>query len=111
MVDASQYNPGGVLHALIGLNSRSVDGFGMMAFFFVGNEYIGTDLADPSATITILGVSRTSVTLSYALYHPNDAMCCPTGGTAAVTYQWNGTRLTPLSAYPPSDPGAPLSRR
>jgi hypothetical protein len=82
-----------------------------LAFLFAGSRFIGTDTRDPSGAIEVVGQGERSVTLGYGIYRPGDALCCASGGTAQVTYAWNGTRLTPLQPIPPADPGASRSRR
>ena len=51
------------------------------------------------------------MTLSYALYRPSDGIDAPSGGSAEVTYAWDGSRLTPQDPIPTAAPDAPLSRR
>jgi hypothetical protein len=97
--DASQYQPADTLRVLVATKKDSGDGYAKRAFFFVGGRYIGTDTSDDSAGIRVEGQSDTTVTLAYALYGPNDALCCP-GGAARVRYQWNGTKLVPLDQIP-----------
>ena len=81
------------------------------AFFFVGDTFIGTDTKDPSASIEVAAQDGNSVTLSYGLYRPADQIDVPTGGTAEVTYRWDGSRLTPEDPIPSASTAAPLSRR
>jgi hypothetical protein len=97
--DSSQYQPGDTLRVLVATKNGSGDGYAKRAFFFVGGRYIGTDTSDDSAGIRVEGQSDSTVTIAYALYGKNDALCCP-GGTARVRYQWNGSRLVPLDPIP-----------
>jgi hypothetical protein len=97
--DPGAYDPSHTLRVLVGTRKDSGDGYAKRAFFFVGGRYIGTDTSDDSAGIRAEGGDGTTVTLAYALYGPNDALCCP-GGTARVRYQWNGSRLVPLDPIP-----------
>jgi len=104
------WRPDQPLKVLLGV-SRSADPRAEQAFFFVGDTFIGTDTKDPSASIEVAGQGDTSVTLSYGLYRPADQIDVPTGGTADVTYRWDGSALTPQDPIPASSPAAPLSRR
>jgi hypothetical protein len=97
--DLSQYQPGDTLRVLVATKKGSGDGYAKRAFFFVGGRYIGTDTSGDSAGIRVEGQGDTTVTLAYALYGKNDALCCP-GGAARVRYQWDGSRLVPLDPIP-----------
>ena len=97
--DPGAYDSSHTLRVLVGTKKASGDGYAKRAFFFVGGRYIGTDTSDDSAGVRVEGSDNTTVTLAYALYGPNDALCCP-GGTALVRYQWNGSRLVPLDPIP-----------
>ena len=98
--DPADYDAGATLRVLVGTRLDSGDGYAKRAFFFVGGRYIGTDTSDDSANIRVEDTGGDTVTLAYALYGPNDALCCP-GGTATVRYRWNGSRLVPLDPIPP----------
>jgi hypothetical protein len=104
------WRPDQPLKVLLGV-SRSADPRAEQAFFFVGDTFIGTDTKDPSAAIEVAAQGEDSVTLSYALFRPADQIDVPTGGTAAVTYRWDGSRLTPQDSIPSATTAAPLSRR
>ena len=98
--DLGDYHPGDTLRVLIGTREDSGDGYAKRAFFFVGGRYIGTDTSDDSAQIRVESAAGDTVTLAYALYGPDDPLCCP-GDTATVRYQWNGSKLVPLDEIPP----------
>lgn len=104
------WRPDQPLKVLLGI-SRSADPRAEQAFFFVGDTFIGTDTQDPSAAIEVATQDGDSVTLSYGLYRPADQIDVPTGGTAEVTYRWDGSRLTPQDSIPSASTAAPLSRR
>lgn len=104
------WRPDQPLKVLLGV-SHSADPRAEQAFLFVGGTFIGTDTKDPSASIEVTAQDGDSVTLGYALYRPSDAVDSPTGGTAEVTYAWNGTRLVPQDPIPSAAADAPLSRR
>jgi hypothetical protein len=99
--DTSQYHAGQTLRVLVGTRSPTGDGYGQQAFFFVGGRYIGTDAAQPSATIAVVSQSDTEVTLAYPRYRPGDPLCCAHGGKAQVRFALNNGRLTPLDPIPP----------
>jgi hypothetical protein len=109
--DTSQYHPEQTLGVLVGTRSPSGDGYGQRAFFFVDGRYIGTDSTQPSAKLRVVSQSDTQVTLAYPLYRAHDALCCPSGGEARVTFELDNGKLTPLEPIPPSSSGAGLSRQ
>jgi hypothetical protein len=88
------------LHVIIGYATGSADGYTQRAFFFVQGGYIGTDLADPSATIQMVWRTDTTIALGYTIYKTADAMCCPLGGAVTVRYHWTGTHLVALDPIP-----------
>jgi LppP/LprE lipoprotein len=104
------WRPDQSLKVLLGV-SRASAPRAEQAFFFVGDAFIGTDTKDPSGSIEVVAQSGGSVTLSYGLYRPTDQVDVPTGGTAEVTYRWDGSRLTPQGPIPSASTAAPLSRR
>ena len=109
--DTAQYHPNQTLGVLVGTRTGSGDGYGQQAFFFVGGRYIGTDSTQPSATLRVVSQSDTQVTLAYPLYRSHDALCCPSGGEARVTFELNNGKLTPLQPIPPSSAQAGFSRQ
>lgn len=109
--DTSQYHPGQTLGVLVGTRSPTGDGYGQQAFFFVDGRYIGTDSTQPSAKLRVVSQSDTQVTLAYPLYRSHDALCCPSGGEARVTFELDNGRLTPLEPIPPSSSQSGLSRQ
>jgi hypothetical protein len=96
---------------LLGIRKESATAYAQKAFFFLGPRYLGTDTKNESAGINYAGQSDLTVSLTYALYRPDDANCCPTGGEKTVRYQWSGERLVPLDGIPSDSLDAPLSRR
>jgi hypothetical protein len=109
--DTSQYHPNQTLGVLVGTRSGSGDGYGQQAFFFVSGHYIGTDSTQPSATLRVVSESDTQVTLAYPLYRSHDALCCPSGGEARVTFALNNGKLTPMQPIPPASSQTGLSRQ
>jgi hypothetical protein len=98
---SSEYHPEQTLRVLVGTRTGAADGRGQQAFFFLGERYLGTDSSQPSAAIRVVSQNDTEVTLSYALYHAGDALCCPGGGTAHVSFQLNNGSLAPAQPIPP----------
>jgi hypothetical protein len=109
--DTSQYHGDQTLGVLVGTHTGSGDGYGQQAFFFVNGRYIGTDSAQPSATLRVVEQKDTRVTLAYPLYRSHDALCCPSGGEARVTFELDNGRLTPQQAIPPASSQTGLSRQ
>jgi len=93
--DASDYHSGQTLRVLIG--TRSSSGSGQLAFFFVGNHYIGTDVRVPSASISVAGQSEAEVTIAYALYRNGNP-----AGRQSVSFQLNNGKLQAMDPIPPA---------
>ena len=99
VIDRRAYDTSATLRVLLGIKHGSGDGYAKRAFFFVRDRYIGTDTSDLSASMRIASQSDTTIGLTYALYGPRDALCCP-HRFATVRYHWNGRRLVPLDPIP-----------
>jgi hypothetical protein len=110
--DTSTYDPAYRLRVLIGTKNLPTSA-PQRAFFFVGDDYLGTDTSEDSAHIEYAGQDDTQVSLSYQLFRRNDPNCCPTGGEATVRYQLaaDGETLTPLDPIPSESINASRSRR
>ncbi|WP_131746659.1 protein kinase [Frankia sp. Cppng1_Ct_nod] len=111
VIDSAGFVQGRTLNVLIGKDAGSPTPreFG---FFFVGTEMIGKDFSEPSAGIRFVSATQNTVVLRYDLYEPSDKVCCPSGGTADLTFRWNGTKLgVDQATIPPTDPNAHHSRR
>ena len=93
VVRLRDYDPDDTLRVLIG---RTTAG-GYMAFFFVGEDYIGNDSRDVSRGLAVRRTSDLTTTLRYTL-------AATAGGDRAdhqdVRFTWDGVRLTPESALP-----------
>jgi hypothetical protein len=109
--DRRTYRPGQTLKVLVGTKTGSADARIQHAFFFEGDRYLGTDTADPSASMRVAAQSDTSVTLAYRLYRPRDPLCCPSGGERRVRFELDNGRLSPMGQIPSSSSKAALSRR
>lgn len=108
--DTGEYHPSQTLRVLTATKTGSADGYDQRAFFFVDGHYIGTDSSQPSASLKIVSQSDTEVTLAYAMYRPNDSLCCPSGGQATVRFQLNNGRLQALDQIPPASSASGLER-
>jgi hypothetical protein len=109
-LDLSEYHGGQTLRVLVGTRTGAAAGT-ERAFFFLGDRYLGTDAAEPSAVIQVVSQSDTEVALAYALYRPHDPVCCPSGGQAVVHFQLDNGALTPLQPIPPATSASGLSRQ
>jgi hypothetical protein len=100
-VSIAAYHPRQNLRVLIGKPTAASGVRGRRAFFFVREEYIGTDAATASARVRVASQSRSGITLAYTLFAPGDRRCCPTGGIAQVRFTWGDGRLLPEGVIPP----------
>jgi hypothetical protein len=108
--DTAEYHSTQTLRVLLGTRTGSGDGYGQLAFFFLGDRYIGTDTKEPSATLKVISQSDTEVTLAYPLYRKGDPLSTPSGGQASVRFQLNNGKLTPTGTIPPANSSSGLSR-
>ncbi len=112
VTDQTGFLTGRTLNVLIGRDTGSAGTSREFAFFFVGTDMIGKDFIEPSAGIHVVSATQMVSVLRYDLYEPSDKVCCPTAGTADVTFRWDGKKLnTDPSTIPPSDPNVHRSRR
>jgi len=96
-VTLKTYAPDNVLRVLIGKGEG-----GKRAFFFAGAKYLGNDAADDSTAVEVVRAGNRSVALSYRLFAEKDRPCCPTGTKVRVLFRWDGEKLAPQTAIPPS---------
>ena len=101
-VSVAAYRPRQNLRVLIGKPTASNATRGRRAFFFVREDYIGTDAETASARVKVASQNRTGITLAYTLFAPADRACCPTGGIALVRFTLQDGRLQPASPIPPA---------
>lgn len=85
---------------LIGIATGSADGYDKRAFFFYDGSYLGADSSSPHPQISLAWRDDKTIALNYFLYNKNDPMCCPTGGSKIVRFQWDGTKLAILDTIP-----------
>jgi hypothetical protein len=100
-VAIDDYKPREALRVLIGRPKASTTVPGRRAFFFLREQYIGTDAATPSARLKVARQSGGQITLAYKRYAVGDKACCPSDGTVRVRFAMSGGRLQPLDAIPP----------
>lgn len=108
--NTADYHADQTLRVLIGTRNRSAGAYDEQAFFFVNGRYIGTDAAQPSATLSIVSQSDTEITLAYPRYRTSDPVCCPSGGEARVRFQLNNGKLQALDPIPPASSATGFSR-
>jgi hypothetical protein len=99
-VDA--YKPRQTLRVLIGRPKASNGVRGRRAFFFLRENYIGTDAAEPSARLRVASQSGSEITLAYTRFAAGDKACCPSDGTVKVRFAMGDGRLQPLDPIPPA---------
>ena len=101
-VAIATYKPRQALRVLIGRPKASSTGVrGRRAFFFVREQYIGTDAATPSLRLKVASQSGGQITLAYTRYAAGDKPCCPSDGTVKVRFAMGDGRLAPLDPIPP----------
>ncbi len=102
-VEVATYDPRQTLRVLIGRPKASSTGVrGRRAFFFVSEQYIGTDAATPSLRLKVAGQKGGEITLAYKRFAAGDKTCCPSDGTVKVRFAMQDGRLMPLDAIPPA---------
>ena len=100
-VAISTYNPRQSLRVLIGRPKASSTGVrGRRAFFFVREQYIGTDATSPSLRLKVASQKGGQITLAYTRFAVGDKPCCPSDGTVKVRFKLDGERLTPMDPIP-----------
>jgi hypothetical protein len=100
-VAISTYKPRQSLRVLIGRPKATIGVRGRRAFFFVREQYIGTDAASPSARLRVASQDQSKITLVYARFAAGDKACCPSDGTVKVRFSMSDGRLQPLDPIPP----------
>jgi hypothetical protein len=108
-VAVSAYRPRQALRVLIGRPKASTTVRGRRAFFFLREQYIGTDALTPSARLTVARQGGGQITLAYTRYAVGDKSCCPSDGTVRVRFAMTDGRLQPLDAIPPAAARMPPS--
>jgi hypothetical protein len=100
-VAISTYKPRQSLRVLIGRPKASNGVRGRRAFFFVREQFIGTDSSSPSARLKVASQDNSKITLAYTRFAAGDKPCCPSDGTVNVRFSMGNGRLQPLDPIPP----------
>jgi LppP/LprE lipoprotein len=98
-VRVSDYDASHTLRVLIGRPAGEPEG-ARRAFFFHRRQFLGHDTTTPSAKLRAGPAEDLAVTLVYGRFAPGDQLCCPSGGSARVRYQYDGTALRPTDPIP-----------
>jgi len=109
--DPGEYHAAQTLQVLVGTRLDTGDAYAQQAFFFADGHFLGTDAKQASAMVHVVSQSDTEVTLQYTLYRPSDALCCPGGGHASVSFALNDGTLAALGPIPPASSSTGLSRQ
>jgi hypothetical protein len=88
----STWRPAGTLHVIHATPTTSASYGGDYYFFFVNGTPV--DRFSFTASVSEHAPDATSLTVTYHVFKPGDPHCCPTGGTAITTFQWDGSKLT-----------------
>jgi len=108
--DIAEYHAGQALRVLVGTLSGTADGYRMKAFFFDGRRYLGTDVAEPSATIRVVSQSNDEVKIAYQLYTSHDSLEDYENGHSVVAFRLRDGRVTHTGWIPPFYSSKGLSR-
>jgi LppP/LprE lipoprotein len=92
--------PTGGLHVIVASPTGSADDHTQRAFFFVDGRFIRNDLGDPSGSIQIAWRNNDTIALAYPIYKAADPVCCPSGGSMIVRFEWTGSRIDALDPIP-----------
>lgn len=63
-------------------------------FFFADGTHVGMQLF--TGAVSSGAVDNVTYAVTYKVYVPGDAHCCPSGGQSRVRFHWDGTKLAPL---------------
>ncbi|MCW3036324.1 MAG: serine/threonine protein kinase [Actinobacteria bacterium] len=98
----STWRSSATLHVLHAMPAAAAGNGGDYFFFFVNGNPVG-DFHFTGA-VGERAPDATSFAVTYGVYKPGDAHCCPSGGNATVTFRWDGSKLV----HDPA-PGATLN--
>lgn len=88
------WRPGAILHVLHAKPSTAASSGGDYYFFFVNGNPAGRQ--GFSLARSQQGIDAATFQVTYLIYKPGDAQCCPTGGQASVRFHWDGSKVTAL---------------
>jgi LppP/LprE lipoprotein len=103
VVDNHDWKPDDTLQVLIGKSSSG----GMLAFFFVDNQYLGNDSTDVSAKLRLRKTDDLEVTLRYGIYQAGDEPDKPTGDPLDIDFRYAAGQVTPVQAIPAPEQRTP----
>ena len=86
------WRPSATLHVLHATPTAAASSGGDYYFFFVAGRSVGQSTFTGYVSDATPDVVSFAVT--YHVYKPGDAHCCPAGGTATTTFRWDGSQLT-----------------
>jgi hypothetical protein len=87
-----------VLHVIHANATGAADPPGDWYFFFVDGKLVGQRYFTRASSSDAIDDATFAVT--YAVFRPDDAHCCPSGGTATVRFRWQGGHLNALDPMP-----------
>jgi hypothetical protein len=90
-----------VLHGLRATPQGAAGYGGDYYYFFVDGRPVGRQYF--TGPVTDRRVDASTLSVTYPVYKPGDAHCCPSGGMATATLHWNGSKLV---SVPDPIPGA-----
>jgi LppP/LprE lipoprotein len=88
----STWRSSATLHVLHAMPAAAAGNGGDYFFFFVNGNPVGQ--FHFTGAVAERGPDATSFAVTYGVYKPGDAHCCPSGGNATVTFRWDGSTLT-----------------
>ena len=98
----STWRSSATLHVLHAMPAAAAGNGGDYFFFFVNGNPVGQ--FHFTGAVGERAPDATSFAVTYGVYKPGDAHCCPSGGNATVTFRWDGSKLV----HDPA-PGATLN--
>jgi hypothetical protein len=98
----STWRSSATLHVLHAMPAAAAGNGGDYFFFFVNGNPMGE--FHFTGAVGERAPDATSFAVTYGVYKPGDAHCCPSGGNATVTFRWDGSKLV----HDPA-PGATLN--
>jgi hypothetical protein len=95
------------LRVLVGRRAGAAPGTpSRRAFFFMTDQFVGTDTQDVSGRIVVVRNGQQTVTLAYGRYEPGDVLTDPSG-RRRVRFKWNGSAAAPETPVPPATERVP----
>lgn len=92
------WRPSATLHVLRATPSTAASYGGDYYFFFVDGNAVSRQYF--TGAMSEQGLDATTFAVTYRVFRPGDAHCCPTGGTSTVRFRWNGSAVVALDPMP-----------